>query len=86
MYTEDVEHDVVGAPHGPLQGRDAARGFYEQLNREIDTESMTPTRTYVVLDIFGVHGDRRGGVARRLRGEMLLDQPVHFRCVHGVSW
>jgi steroid delta-isomerase-like uncharacterized protein len=49
VYTQDVEHDVVGAPHGPLQGRDAARAFYEQLNREIETESMTPTRTY--------HGD-----------------------------
>lgn len=46
MYTDDVEHDVVGAPHGPLTGRDAARGFYEQLTREIDTESMAPTRTY----------------------------------------
>src|SRR5690349_15522176 len=46
VYTDDVEHDVVGAPHGPMRGRDAARSFYEQLNREIATESMTPTRTY----------------------------------------
>jgi ketosteroid isomerase-like protein len=29
MYTEDVEHDVVGAPHGPLHGKEAAQGFYD---------------------------------------------------------
>ncbi len=45
MYTDDVEHDVIGAPHGPFTGREAARDCYEQLTREIDTESMTPTRT-----------------------------------------
>lgn len=26
MYTEDIEHDVVGAPHGPLHGKEAAQG------------------------------------------------------------
>ena len=25
MYTEDVEHDVVGTPHGPLHGKEAAK-------------------------------------------------------------
>ena len=29
--TEDVEHEVVGAPSGPLHGQAAARGFYEHL-------------------------------------------------------
>ena len=24
MYTKDVEHDVVGTPHGPLHGTEAA--------------------------------------------------------------
>ena len=62
VYTDDVEHDVVGAPHGPLQGRDAARGFYEQLNREIKTESMTPTRTYHAC------GCAHGGRGRECRG------------------
>ncbi len=27
----DVEHDIVGVPSGPTQGRDAARPFYEAL-------------------------------------------------------
>jgi steroid delta-isomerase-like uncharacterized protein len=33
MYTHDVEHDVVGTPHGPLHGTEAAKGFYEFLTR-----------------------------------------------------
>ena len=24
MYTKDVDHDVVGTPHGPLHGKEAA--------------------------------------------------------------
>jgi len=40
MYTDDVIHDVVGSPAGPLQGPDAARGFYEMLTQNIKTEQM----------------------------------------------
>ena len=29
--TADVDHDIVGAPTGPVRGRDAARQFYESL-------------------------------------------------------
>ena len=43
MYTEDVEHDVVGAPHGPLHGKEAAQGFYDGLTSIIHTEEMVPT-------------------------------------------
>ena len=31
VYTEDVEHDVVGFPNGPSRGKDAARNFYAYL-------------------------------------------------------
>ena len=27
VYTDDVEHDVVGFPTGPVQGKSAAEGF-----------------------------------------------------------
>jgi hypothetical protein len=27
VYTDDVEHDVVGSPTGPAHGKDEARGF-----------------------------------------------------------
>jgi steroid delta-isomerase-like uncharacterized protein len=46
VYTDDVVHDVVGAPHGPLRGRKAAQGFYDHLIADIDTERMEPVRRY----------------------------------------
>ena len=46
VYTDDVEHDVVGAPHGPLHGPAAAQQFYQQLTTDTRTENMQPTRRY----------------------------------------
>jgi ketosteroid isomerase-like protein len=40
MYTDDVVHDVVGMPSGPLTGPDAAKGFYEMLTANVKTERM----------------------------------------------
>src|ERR671933_1922594 len=46
MYTEDVEHDVVGAPEGPVHSKEAAQGFYDYLTSVIQTEEMIPTHRY----------------------------------------
>lgn len=43
VYTEDVEHDVVGAPHGPLRGREQAKGFYDWLIANVAVEEMACT-------------------------------------------
>jgi steroid delta-isomerase-like uncharacterized protein len=40
MYTDDVIHDVVGAPSGPLHGPDAAKVFYDYLTANVITERM----------------------------------------------
>jgi steroid delta-isomerase-like uncharacterized protein len=40
VYTDDVIHDVVGAPHGPLHGPGAAKDFYEMLTTNVKTEQM----------------------------------------------
>jgi steroid delta-isomerase-like uncharacterized protein len=46
MYTEDIEHDVVGFPTGPLHGKPAAQGFYDFLVKNIETETMVPVHSY----------------------------------------
>jgi steroid delta-isomerase-like uncharacterized protein len=46
MYTDDVVHDVVGSPTGPLQGPEAARGFYDGLTQTIHTETMEVNHTW----------------------------------------
>ena len=40
MYTADVIHDDVGAPHGPPHGPQAAKGFYDFLAANFRTEKM----------------------------------------------
>ncbi|MDQ6898274.1 MAG: nuclear transport factor 2 family protein [Candidatus Dormibacteraeota bacterium] len=46
VYVDDVEHDVVGSPTGPVHGKGAARGFYDHLVQEMNTEEMRPTHEY----------------------------------------
>jgi hypothetical protein len=45
LYTEDIEHDFVGAP-APNVGRAAAKEFYLTLDQAFTTEEMTPLRRY----------------------------------------
>ncbi len=68
---DDVQHDVVGSPTGPLRGQQAARGFYDALFADLSGEKVTTLRRYYGPDFvvdeslwegtapgtpFGVHG------------------------------
>ena len=46
VYTDDVEHDLVGLPTGPVHGREAAQGFYEYLTENFRTEAMDVSHRY----------------------------------------
>jgi steroid delta-isomerase-like uncharacterized protein len=46
MYTDDVVHDVVGWPEGPMHGKAEAQRFYQFLIQNIKSEEMTPVHTY----------------------------------------
>jgi hypothetical protein len=50
VYTEDVEHDVVGFPNGPSRGTDAARNFYAYLTANFRSESWNVLRQYFADD------------------------------------
>jgi len=43
---DDVEHDVVGYPTGPVRGKDAARAFYDALFADLAGEKVTTLRRY----------------------------------------
>jgi ketosteroid isomerase-like protein len=45
-FTDDIEHDVVGVPGGPLRGKEAARTFYEALTRELPATDAIPRHRY----------------------------------------
>lgn len=46
VYTEDVEHDVVGFPGDPIHGVQAALDRYHQLVEDLRVEKAERTHTY----------------------------------------
>ena len=82
MYTEDVEHDVVGTPHGPLHGKEAAQSFYDQLISDTDTEEMVPTRSYYGEDFCVIEHEWRGTVPGAFLGIPGNGRRIAFRLLH----
>lgn len=83
---EEVEHDVVGWPAGPVTGREAARGFYESLFADLaDGEVRSLRRLYgdrfMVDD--SVWKGRACGMPFGLPGR---DRPLEFRLLHVVEF
>lgn len=77
-YTEDVEHDVVGFPTGPVQGK----AFYEYLVREIKTETMVPTRRYYGEDFCVIEHQWSGTVPGSFLGVPGNGRRINFRMLH----
>jgi steroid delta-isomerase-like uncharacterized protein len=82
MYTEDVEHDVVGFPTGPIQGKAAAQGFYEYLSENIETETMTPLHSYYSEDSCVVEHEWTGTVPGEFLGVAGHGKRITFRLLH----
>ncbi len=82
MYTKDLEHGVVGAPHGPLRGKEAARGFYERVISDIRTEEMVPTRRYYGEDFCVIEHTWKGAVPGSFLGVPGNGKRISFRMLH----
>jgi uncharacterized protein len=80
--TDDVIHDVVGNPDGPLQGKAAVRRFYEALYADLQHTGHIPLRrlygdSFVVDEV--VWEGRAVGRPFGLEGR---GRPVKFRLLH----
>ena len=82
MYTHDVVHDVVGAPHGPLAGPDAAKGFYEMLTANVKTERMDVNRAWHGDDFCVVEHQFHGTVPGEFLGMPGNGREISFRMLH----
>jgi ketosteroid isomerase-like protein len=82
MYTDDVEHEVIGAPTGLLHGPAAAKGFYDYLIANIVTERMTPTREQFGEDFCVVEHETTGVVKGEFLGIPGNGRRVTFRMLH----
>jgi steroid delta-isomerase-like uncharacterized protein len=82
VYVDDVEHDVVGFPTGPLHGKEAAQGFYDYLGNNFHTEAMEVTHTYYGDDFCVVEHDTTGTVPGEFLGVPGNGRRVTFRMLH----
>ena len=82
MYTDDVEHDVVGFPTGPVQGKAAAQAFYEYLVNAVNTETMVPTRKYYGDDFCVLEHEWAGTVPGSFLGVPGQGRRITFRMLH----
>ncbi len=82
MYTEDVEHDVVGVPTGPLHGKESAQRFYDHLVRDIRPEEMIPTRRYYGDDFCVIEHQWNGTVPGMFFGIPGNGRRISFRVLH----
>ena len=84
--TEDVEHDIVGWPTGPVTGRDAVRPFYETLFADLaDGKVRSLRRLYG--DNFMVDDSVWTGTAvGRPFGIEGKGRPLSFRLLHVLEF
>ena len=82
MYTNDVEHDVVGWPTGPMHGKDSAKSFYEHLVKDITTQEMTPVHTYYGPDFAVIEHIWNGTVPGSFLGMPGNGKAISFRLLH----
>ena len=82
VYTDDVEHDVVGSPTGPSVGKDGARGFYEFLTGNVRVEAMVPTRTHHGVDFCVIEHDTTATVPGEFLGVPGNGRRINFRMLH----
>jgi uncharacterized protein len=84
--TDDAEHDIVGWPFGPTQGREAARRFYETMFVDLsDGKVQSVKRLYG--DSFMVDESLWSGRAPgRPFGLEGRGRPLQFRLLHVVEF
>lgn len=82
VYTDDVEHDAVGFPGSPRQGREAARAFYEHLAANFRTQGEELLHEYVCDDAIVLEQRMTGAVIGSMLGLSGNGRQVSFRILH----
>jgi steroid delta-isomerase-like uncharacterized protein len=82
VYTDDVEHDVVGAPGGPLYGPAAARERYTELLDNVRSGDMVLRHRYHADRACIVEHEVSATVTGRFAGIPGNGREVRFRMLH----
>ncbi|MGB6207048.1 nuclear transport factor 2 family protein [Mycobacterium sp.] len=82
VYTDDIEHDVVGFPDSPSCGKDAARNFYAYLTANFRSESWDVLRQYFANSAMVLEQLMTGTVIGSLLGLPGNGRHISFRMMH----
>ena len=82
VYTDDIEHDVVGFPNSPTRGKDGARKFYEYLIANFRTEGEEVLHRYTTNESMILEQMMTGTVIGSLLGLPGHGRRVSFRTLH----
>jgi len=84
--TPDVEHDIVGWPTGPTQGRADARPFYEALFADLSDGKVECLRRLYGPDFLVDESLWRGRAPGRPFGLEGRNRPLEFRLLHVIEY
>lgn len=82
VYTDDVEHDVVGYPGSPHRGKDGARKFYDELTTNFRTEGEEVLHRFVTDDAMILEQLMTGTVIGSMLGLPGHGRRINFRILH----
>ena len=82
----DAEHDIVGAPTGPTQGREGARGFYEGLFADLADGQVTSKKRLYGEGFLVDESLWRGRAPGRPFGLEGRNRPLEFRLLHVIEF
>jgi hypothetical protein len=82
----DVEHDIVGWPAGPTQGREGARPFYNALFADLSDGKVECLKRLYGGNFLIDESMWRGRAPGRPFGLEGRDRPLAFRLLHVVEF
>lgn len=82
VYTDDIEHDVVGFPGSPTHDKDGARRFYDELTANFRTEGEQVLRRYFTDDSMVLEQIMTGAVIGSMLGLPGHGRRISFRMLH----
>lgn len=84
--TDDAEHDIVGWPFGPTQGREGARRFYETMFVDLSDSEVKCLRRLYGQNFMVDESLWRGKAPGKPFGIEGRGRPLEFRLLHVVEF
>lgn len=82
----DATHDIVGYPTGPTYGREKARGFYEQMFKDLAESKVTVVKRLYGDNFLIDESLWEGRAPGRPFGLEGRNRPLKFRLLHVIEF